>query len=163
MTRFGMDVVLAHPEGYEVMPEVEEVAAENAEKSGGFFQDQQTWQKPSKMPISSIRRAGLPLPPWKREPNLYGRATRRASRLWRKNCWHRTHSTRTGLHRGTDEDHQRRQGAVSALPAGRHHRRKLQGPARWRQAYSTATVPLIQGSQLQALYHRRHDLPGQIR
>ena len=25
MTRFGMDVVLAHPEGYEVMPEVEEV------------------------------------------------------------------------------------------------------------------------------------------
>ena len=26
MTRFGMDVVLAHPEGYEVMPEVEEVA-----------------------------------------------------------------------------------------------------------------------------------------
>ena len=26
MTRFGMDVVLAHPEGYEVFPEVEAVA-----------------------------------------------------------------------------------------------------------------------------------------
>ena len=37
MTRFGMDVVLAHPEGYEVMPEVEEVAKKNAEKSGGTF------------------------------------------------------------------------------------------------------------------------------
>ena len=37
MTRFGMDVVLAHPEGYEVFPEVEEVAAKNAEKSGGSF------------------------------------------------------------------------------------------------------------------------------
>ena len=37
MTRFGMDVVLAHPEGYEVMPEVEEVAKANAEKSGGTF------------------------------------------------------------------------------------------------------------------------------
>ena len=36
-TRFGMDVVLAHPEGYEVMPEVEEVAKKNAEKSGGTF------------------------------------------------------------------------------------------------------------------------------
>lgn len=36
-TRFGMDVVLAHPEGYEVMPEVEEVAAENAKKSGGSY------------------------------------------------------------------------------------------------------------------------------
>ena len=31
MTRFGMDVVLAHPEGYEVFPEVEKVAAQNAE------------------------------------------------------------------------------------------------------------------------------------
>ena len=37
MSRFGMDVVLAHPEGYEVMPEVEEVAKKNAEKSGGTF------------------------------------------------------------------------------------------------------------------------------
>ena len=37
MTRFGMDVVLAHPEGYEVMPEVEEVAKKNAEKPGGSF------------------------------------------------------------------------------------------------------------------------------
>ncbi|MBQ8538537.1 MAG: knotted carbamoyltransferase YgeW [Ruminococcus sp.] len=36
-TRFGMDVVLAHPEGYDIMPEVEEVAKANAEKSGGSF------------------------------------------------------------------------------------------------------------------------------
>lgn len=37
MTRMGMEVVLAHPEGYEVMPEVEEVAKKNADKSGGSF------------------------------------------------------------------------------------------------------------------------------
>lgn len=37
MTRMGMDVVLAHPEGYEVMPEVEEVARKNAAASGGSF------------------------------------------------------------------------------------------------------------------------------
>ncbi len=36
-TRFGMDVVLAHPEGYNVMADVEEVAAENAKKSGGSY------------------------------------------------------------------------------------------------------------------------------
>lgn len=36
-TRFGMDVVLAHPEGYDVMPEIEEIAKQNAEKSGGSF------------------------------------------------------------------------------------------------------------------------------
>ena len=37
MTRFGMNVVLAHPEGYDVFPEVEEIARKNAEKSGGSF------------------------------------------------------------------------------------------------------------------------------
>ena len=37
MTRFGMDVVLAHPEGYEIMPEVAELARRNAEQSGGRF------------------------------------------------------------------------------------------------------------------------------
>ena len=37
MTRFGMDVVLAHPEGYDVMPEVEEVAKKQAAASGGSF------------------------------------------------------------------------------------------------------------------------------
>ena len=36
-TRLGMDVVLAHPEGYEIMPEVEEIAKKNAEEFGGSF------------------------------------------------------------------------------------------------------------------------------
>ena len=37
MTRFGMDVTLAHPEGYEIMSEVEEVARKNAAETGGTF------------------------------------------------------------------------------------------------------------------------------
>ncbi|MCL2820242.1 MAG: knotted carbamoyltransferase YgeW [Oscillospiraceae bacterium] len=37
MTRFGMEVSLAHPEGYEVMDDVVKVAEENAQKSGGKF------------------------------------------------------------------------------------------------------------------------------
>jgi knotted carbamoyltransferase YgeW len=37
MTRFGMEVSLAHPEGYEVMPEVEELARKNALASGGKY------------------------------------------------------------------------------------------------------------------------------
>ena len=40
-TRFGMDVTLAHPEGYDVMPEVEAIARQNCEKYGSRFpQDQ---------------------------------------------------------------------------------------------------------------------------
>jgi knotted carbamoyltransferase YgeW len=37
MTRFGMDVTLAHPEGYDLIPEVVEVARANARASGGKF------------------------------------------------------------------------------------------------------------------------------
>lgn len=37
MTRFGMDVTLAHPEGYDLIPDVIEVARENAKASGGSF------------------------------------------------------------------------------------------------------------------------------
>jgi knotted carbamoyltransferase YgeW len=37
LTRLGMEVVLAHPKGYEVMPEIETLAAAQAEKSGGSF------------------------------------------------------------------------------------------------------------------------------
>ena len=37
MTRFGMNVVLAHPPGYEIMPEVEAEAARHAAYSGGSF------------------------------------------------------------------------------------------------------------------------------
>lgn len=36
-TRWGMDVVLAHPEGYEIMPEVAKIAKQNALTSGGKF------------------------------------------------------------------------------------------------------------------------------
>jgi knotted carbamoyltransferase YgeW len=37
MTRFGMDVTLAHPEGYDLIPEVLDVARTNASQSGGSF------------------------------------------------------------------------------------------------------------------------------
>lgn len=38
MTRFGMEVSLAHPEGYGLIPEVMDVARKNAASSGGRFQ-----------------------------------------------------------------------------------------------------------------------------
>lgn len=44
-TRFGMDVVLAHPEGYDVMSDVEKVAAENAKKSGGSYKKVNTMEE----------------------------------------------------------------------------------------------------------------------
>ena len=37
MTRFGMDVTLAHPEGYDLIPWVKDLAAKQAKESGGSF------------------------------------------------------------------------------------------------------------------------------
>ena len=37
MTRFGMDVTLAHPEGYGLIPEVVDIARKNSAKGGGSF------------------------------------------------------------------------------------------------------------------------------
>jgi len=38
LSRFGADVVLAHPEGYELLPEVIELTKKQADESGGNFQ-----------------------------------------------------------------------------------------------------------------------------
>ena len=43
LTRFGMDVTLAYPEGYEVMSDVVEVAKNNAAASGGKFSITNDW------------------------------------------------------------------------------------------------------------------------
>jgi len=37
MTRYGMDVVLAHPEGYDLMPETDAIARRQVDDSGGSF------------------------------------------------------------------------------------------------------------------------------
>lgn len=37
MTRFGMEVSLAHPDGYELLPDTYELAAKQAKESGGSF------------------------------------------------------------------------------------------------------------------------------
>ena len=37
MTRYGMNVELAYPEGYDLIPEIIDLSRENAQKSGGSF------------------------------------------------------------------------------------------------------------------------------
>lgn len=37
MTRYGMDVELAYPEGYDLIPQIVDLAKDNAKKSGGSF------------------------------------------------------------------------------------------------------------------------------
>jgi len=45
MTRFGMDVTLAHPQGYDLIPAVVKVALKNAKASGGSFRQVGTMEE----------------------------------------------------------------------------------------------------------------------
>lgn len=72
MTRFGMDVVLAHPEGYEVMPEVEEVAKANAEKSGGSFTKTNDMAEAFKDADIVYPKSWAPFAAMEKRTNLYG-------------------------------------------------------------------------------------------
>lgn len=72
MTRFGMDVVLAHPEGYEVMPEVEEVAKENAKKSGGSFTRTNSMAEAFKDADIVYPKSWAPFAAMEKRTNLYG-------------------------------------------------------------------------------------------
>jgi knotted carbamoyltransferase YgeW len=51
MSRFGMDVTLAHPEGYEIMSDVEEVALKNCQTGGAVSPRLTQWPRPLKMRI----------------------------------------------------------------------------------------------------------------
>lgn len=72
MSRFGMEVHLAHPEGYEVMPEVEEIARKNAEKSGGKFVKSNSMAEAFANADIVYPKSWAPFAAMERRTNLYG-------------------------------------------------------------------------------------------
>lgn len=71
-TRLGMEVVLAHPEGYEVMPEVEAVAMENAKLSGGSFRKSCSMQDAFKDADIVYPKSWAPFAAMEKRTDLYG-------------------------------------------------------------------------------------------
>jgi len=73
MTRMGMEVVLAHPEGYEVMPEVEEVARKNAAASGGSFSKTNSMADAFKDADIVYPKSWAPFAAMEKRTDLYGK------------------------------------------------------------------------------------------
>jgi knotted carbamoyltransferase YgeW len=73
MTRFGMEVSLAHPEGYEVMPEVEEVAKRNAALSGGKFSKSNSMEEAFKDADIVYPKSWAPFAAMEKRTDLYGK------------------------------------------------------------------------------------------
>ena len=127
MSRFGMDVVLAHPEGYEVMPEVEEVAKANAAKSGGTFTKTHSMAEAFKDADIVYPKSWAPFAAMEKRTNLYAEGDSEGIKALEGAAGPERQPQGLVLHRGTHEDHQERKGPVHALPARRHQRRLLQG------------------------------------
>ncbi len=72
MSRFGMDVALAHPEGYEVMGEVEEVAKKNAAASGGSFIKTNSMQEAFKDADIVYPKSWAPYAAMEKRTDMYG-------------------------------------------------------------------------------------------
>ena len=97
-TRFGMDVTLAHPEGYEVMPEVEEIAqterggapAAASRRRNAMEEAFQGRRHRLSQVLGSVQGHGGA------HQAVCRRATRRASTRWRRSSSRRTPSTRIG-------------------------------------------------------------------
>ncbi|MCB2356068.1 knotted carbamoyltransferase YgeW [Clostridium estertheticum] len=73
LTRFGMDVVLAQPEGYEVMSEVEEIAMKNAIKSGGSFTKTNSMQEAFKDADIVYPKSWAPFVAMEKRTDLYAK------------------------------------------------------------------------------------------
>ena len=71
-TRLGMDVVLAHPEGYEIMPEVEEIAKKNAEQYGGSFTKTNSMEEAFKDADIVYPKSWAPFAAMEKRTELYG-------------------------------------------------------------------------------------------
>ncbi len=72
MTRFGMEVSLAHPEGYEVMPEIEAVATKNAAASGGKFTKSNSMEEAFDGAHIVYPKSWAPFSAMEKRTNLYG-------------------------------------------------------------------------------------------
>jgi len=72
MTRMGMEVTLAHPEGYELLSDVEEVAKANAAKSGGKFVKTNSMKEAFQNADIVYPKSWAPYAAMEKRTNLYG-------------------------------------------------------------------------------------------
>ena len=72
MTRFGMDVTLAHPEGYEIMSDVEDVARKNAAATGGTFTKTNSMAEAFKDADIVYPKSWAPFKAMEKRTDLYG-------------------------------------------------------------------------------------------
>lgn len=105
-TRLGMDVVLAHPEGYDVMPEVQAVAKKNAGESGGSFKITHSMQEAFKDADVVYPKSWAPFKAMEKRTELYGEGDLKGiddleQKLLAQNAQHKDWACTEDLMKGT--------------------------------------------------------------
>ena len=124
MTRFGMDVTLAHPEGYEIMSDVEELAAANASASGGSFSKTNSMEEAFRGADIVYPKSWAPFRAMEKRTDLYGQGDFEGigaleKELLAQNAGHKDWTCTEKLMKETND------APVPPLPAGGYFRRQL--------------------------------------
>ena len=96
MTRFGMQVSLAYPEGYGLIPEVVEVAKQNSCKSGGGFEVVSSMEKAFAGADVVYPKSWAPYHVMQLRTPLLHKGDREGLKQLERSAWPTTRSTRTG-------------------------------------------------------------------
>jgi knotted carbamoyltransferase YgeW len=72
MTRMGMEVHLAYPKGYDLMPEVEDIASQNAKTSGGKFVKSNSMEEAFENADIVYPKSWAPYAAMEKRTNMYG-------------------------------------------------------------------------------------------
>jgi knotted carbamoyltransferase YgeW len=86
LTRFGMDVTLAHPEGYDLLPEVVDLAMKQAAASGGAFRISHTMAEAFDGAEIVYPKSWAPMPVARRRAELLHKADRAGLLALEKEC-----------------------------------------------------------------------------
>ena len=109
MSRFGMDVALAHPEGYDLMPEVEEVAKKNVAEYGGSYVKTNSMSDAFKDADIVYPKSWAPFKAMEKRTDLFGDGKfDEIGALEKKIAWPECQFQRLGMYRRVDETDKRR-------------------------------------------------------
>ena len=160
MTRFGMNVVLAHPEGYDLVEEPLQAARRFAAGSGGSFSVVGSMEDAFKDADIVYPKSWAPARVMHERTQTPARGrVGQAGRSRARGPGEQRALQELGVHRRPDDAHEGRAGALHALPAGRRNGRELQGGRGERVGVRALPAADVPRGRPQAVRHRRDD-PG---
>ena len=162
MTRFGMEVVLAHPPGTRSWPRWRRWPRPTPGERRDLFQDRIHGRGLCGRG-RGLPKSWAPFAAMEKRTELYGQGDQKGIKALEKellaqNSQHKDWECTEELMASTGQG----QGPLPALPPGGHQRGQLRAGGGGRLGLRALPGPNLPGGGLQALHHRGHDPPGPL-